>query len=246
MRALLLVVLLLTGCATTPPPKPIDQRSDVIDRYITCYNLGDIGCLRALFSPNIQSMDSSDADTLLDAHAGVIDAGVHFTAEPLIVEDGYALSTLNWGNNSGWLFMTHEAGQIDQLYWGKHLPDMRAVSVATTGQVADTASTALALSNGAFEANPIMSGALDTGGFPLMLAIKLGTVAWAKNQVYPQCMDALRSSGTLGWGAAASNVVMFAAGPVGLVAGVATMGLMADRAEASAEATCLKETIARL
>lgn len=238
-----ILLLLLTGClATGPKMQPIDDKSEILDTYIDCYNQGDIACLRRVFSPNILSMESTETESLLDAHEVMIDKETQFNVAPLVVTDLYTLSTLQGGKSNGWMFIAHPEDKITQLYWGNHIPTLGSIDYATVAQVTDTLSTNIVLSTveGAAELNPIM--AIPS---PAMLAIKLGMVQYAKGQAYPSCMSVLLSIGIWSTGGSSVNLLTLFH-PAAIVALPVAMKLSYNRAEASAEETCILETIVRL
>jgi len=250
LKLFLFTFLLLTGCATVQL-QPIDEQSSILDKYLQAYNSGDSEALREIFASDLRSM-VGDRDLIEVYEELVFPNDYELTANPLKIGQGYVMADMHLRNDeaelSGWLLIIHEDDQIQALYWGEHIPSQDPRNLAAVGQAADVGSTALAISGGAIEANPVMSGVLDTGGFPLMIAIKLGMVEMYKNRDYPTCMEGLTATSQSGFGLAGANVASMLTGAiapaimVGIFAAVATQ----DSAQASAEAVCLNETINRL
>ena len=146
------------------------------------------------------------------------------------------------------ILLIHKDSKIQAMYWGEHVLTVDPRNLAVAGQMADVGSTALALSGGAVEANPIMSGVLDTGGFPLMIVVKLAMVEVYKRREYPACVKGLTTTSQSGFGLAGANIATIITGafPPALIVGIITAIATKDSAQASAEAVCLSETINRL
>jgi hypothetical protein len=86
-------------------------------------------------------------------------------------------------------------------------------ATADRAQLADVATTALAMSQGAVEGNPLMAGF----GIGEMAAIKIGLTQAAKFFPEPYCEATLWSLTALGYGAAIWNVgVVLGSGPAAL------------------------------
>ena len=87
------------------------------------------------------------------------------------------------------------------------------VDMALAGQAADVATTAAALMSGLAEANPLVAGAVSSPvGAIAMVATKLGMVMLSGTMGLHDCIQARKSLGSLGWGAAAWNIGLLASG----------------------------------
>ena len=95
-------------------------------------------------------------------------------------------------------------------------------NLADSGQVADKSTTVVGLAtNTVIETNPILASVGGAG----IAAAGVGLIALRntsiKDQSLTECIEASKSLGGLGWGAAANNVLaILGAGPMALLVGI--------------------------
>lgn len=133
----------------------------------------------------------------------------------------------------GVIMIYHPKGAIEGAEWASI--DPAAYDLALAGQLADVASTAVGLSMGLTEANPL--------GL-LVLPLKYGALSYSKTLPLHECINLRKLSGGFGWGAAAMNVATIAGlGPVGLVIGLAVGIGVADSVEKDAPVRCVERDV---
>jgi hypothetical protein len=120
---------------------------------------------------------------------------------------------------NGQLIVQTSDGKIDIFYYTEKPAKRR--NTAMEGQAADSASTALGLSMGAVEGNPLLAGMSG----PAIAAVKLG-VGYAVQKYAPidSCVGYSSVAGPLGYGAAAWNgALLLGAGPAGAIPALAAI-----------------------
>jgi hypothetical protein len=118
---------------------------------------------------------------------------------------------------NGQLIVQTVGGKIDIFYYTEKPAKRR--NTAMEGQAADSASTALGLSMGAVEGNPLLAGMSG----PAIAAVKLG-VGYAVQKYAPidSCVGYSSVAGPLGYGAAVWNgALLLGAGPAGAIPALA-------------------------
>lgn len=103
-----------------------------------------------------------------------------------------------------------------EIYTEEHTPIHSTIDMAMAGQVADIASTGAGLAAGLSEANPIGG---SPGGLVALMAIKLASPWIADQMSFRYCVEAREGLSAFGWGAAAWNLGMIAAGPALAIVG---------------------------
>jgi len=127
------------------------------------------------------------------------------------------MKTAQYGRRVGWIAFQIENGKIEQIVTSFKLPDNFRYE-AELGQSADIASTAIGLSSGLVEGNPIMSTVIDSGGIPALAAIKLGATTLIKRSGINTCSNNLGGLAGAGAGAAVWNLGLIAGiGPISIV-----------------------------
>lgn len=119
------------------------------------------------------------------------------------------LETEQYGRRKMWVAFQIDDNHINFVKGGFELPKKFRYR-AELGQSADVASTALSLSSGLVEANPIMDSVINSGGIPALAVVKLGTTQYIKNSDLNICFSGVPSLSGMGAGAAAWNVAMLA------------------------------------
>lgn len=123
-----------------------------------------------------------------------------------------------------------ENGRITGAEWAAI--DPAAYDLAVAGQWADVASTAVGLAAGFSEANPLGV---------LALPLKYGMRAYSKTMPLHACIQARKTLGAFGWGAAAMNVATIAGlGPVGLLIGLTVGFGVTNAVEKDAPVRCVE------
>lgn len=117
---------------------------------------------------------------------------------------------------------------------------------ADRAQLADVASTSVALSSGLQEANPIMAPFTTNGpaGFVAMACIKLGLNRAARLQKPATCRQWLSISTAAGWGATTINLAAMTSPPLALVAIPVTVLSHNAARDGSALETCYEGLLA--
>jgi hypothetical protein len=129
------------------------------------------------------------------------------------------------GGKSGWMLFHGQKGLIDEAHW-TYTPPPKRLNQGVTAQGADVATTAVALSQGLSELNPIVGSAMIPAA-----AIKLAGLPLAKRYASFEACRGLQDVGTdIGWAAAAANVVAIAGGGMAAIpVGVATFVISARK-----------------
>ena len=116
---------------------------------------------------------------------------------------------------------------IDGLvYTEEHVPIHKSVDMALAGQAADIASTALGLSQGFVEANPIGG---TPAGLGVLVALKLAGPSIADRMDLPSCIALRQGLASFGFGAAAWNLGLLIAPAVGIVGAIVAYTMTDDR-----------------
>jgi hypothetical protein len=109
------------------------------------------------------------------------------------------------------------------------------ISQADYAQSADVITTAVGLSNGLSEANPIWGDA----GWPVMAVVKLGVTQAVKLAPEPYCTPGLMGLTIAGYGAALWNIgVMLGSGPAAIPVAVGVLGWQWENLMDDAVLTC--------
>jgi hypothetical protein len=95
--------------------------------------------------------------------------------------------------------------------------DPTTIDMAVAGQAADIGSTALALSQGFVEGNPVVAGALSTpAGTAAIIALKLAGPSLANNLSLDNCTAVRAGLAAAGWSAAVWNIAAVAGAGMGV------------------------------
>lgn len=119
--------------------------------------------------------------------------------------------------------------------------DPTAIDLAVAGQAADIGTTALALSAGLAEGNPVVAGAIGSpAGAAALIALKLVGPSLADNLPLADCAEMRTALATFGWGAATWNAALLAGASTGAGAAVAIIGgwFAADAAKGDSPLRC--------
>jgi hypothetical protein len=154
----------------------------------------------------------------------------------------YALSYQHAGGEyreTGVLVLYHDPVRLESVPV-KDI-DFNAIDLAVAGQAADIGSTALALSQGFVEGNPVVAGAISTpAGTAAIVALKLFGPTLANNLALEECTIVRTSIAASGWGAAAWNLAGIAGASTGVGIGMALVagGVTAFYSETDASLRC--------
>lgn len=129
---------------------------------------------------------------------------------------------------SSWLLMRFKGDLVDGFLWTDAAPPRGWQPGAPEGQAADVATTAIGLSQGFVEANPLVASAV----VPVSVA-KIGGTWLAQEYGSPEtCRAVTRSFGPIGWGAAGWNAGILAGiGPAAIVPAIGIGVLMAKQSD---------------
>lgn len=117
--------------------------------------------------------------------------------------------------------------------------DKDKYDLAMAGQLADIGSTAIALSSGLSEMNPL---AATPVGMAAVVGAKVGLVKLVESFPLQDCVASKAMLGGLGWGAAGWNIgIMVATAPVALAAGLVSGIYFWQQSKASAPTNCVKK-----
>jgi hypothetical protein len=169
--------------------------------------------------PDYAALYAQTADRTLTLHA-ITDQGDRTAA---IYELGYTHAGGEY-RETGVMVLHHGPLRIDS--YAADLDHLRAsIDVSMAGQAADIGTTALALTNGFSEANPVVRWLIDhPAGIAAVVALKLGASYVADQMDISSCVAARTSIAVAGWGPGAWNFALIlgatapVAGVVGLVA----------------------------
>ena len=135
------------------------------------------------------------------------------------------IKTVQYGRRVGWIAFQVENKKIEEIVDSFKLPDNFRYE-AELGQSADVVSTAIGLSSGLIEGNPIMGTVINSGGIPALAAVKLGATTLVKRSGIDTCSNNLGGLAGMGAGAAVWNLGLIAGlGPIGIVPAV-TVGMI--------------------
>jgi len=135
------------------------------------------------------------------------------------------IKTVQYGRRVGWIAFQVENKKIEEIVASFKLPDNFRYE-AELGQSADVVSTAIGLSSGLIEGNPIMGTVINSGGIPALAAVKLGATTLVKRSGIDTCSNNLGGLAGMGAGAAVWNLGLIAGlGPIGIVPAV-TVGMI--------------------
>lgn len=137
------------------------------------------------------------------------------------------------------LFNVQDGHVVDETHTEAKIAE---IDLALAGQMADVASTAVDVSSGLVEGNPVISGLSGSpGGLLAMAAIKGGMVLAASNMGYDQCVTARPVFGSLGFAATGWNIGLLVHPAIAVVAGIAGWALSYEKQQEDAKIRCLPE-----
>ena len=132
------------------------------------------------------------------------------------IQGNYGLARWSWrrGNETqnGWIAIKTKDTKIVNWWYTEKPPTYRPT--ALLGQGADVTSTAIGLSSGFVEANPLLNGV----GFPAAAALKIGGTIIAERSEMSRCYAMSTPLQSVGLGAAVWNTgLLLGAGPWGIL-----------------------------
>lgn len=149
---------------------------------------------------------------------------------------------------TGVLVLHHEPLRLDHMRLD--LEDARSgLDVSIAGQAADIGSTALALSAGLTEGNPLVSEMISSpAGWAAIVALKLIVPSLAGGLPLSECVAVRTALASTGWAAAAWNLSAMAGAASGVGAAVALVSGLLAAAEAANDAPvrCAGLTVERV
>lgn len=137
------------------------------------------------------------------------------------------------------IFNVQDGRVVDEIHTEAKIAE---IDPALAGQMADVASTALDVSSGLVEGNPVISGLTGSaGGFLVLAAIKGGIVLAASNMDYDECVSARPVLGSLGFATTGWNIGLLAHPAIAVVAGIAGWVLSYEKQQEDAKVRCFQE-----
>lgn len=165
---------------------------------------------------------------LYDANGGVLELLEQRRAGDYALTRAYWVSPNPPYTQSSWLLIKLDGDKADGFLWTASAPRRGWNPGAPEGQAADVATTAIGLSQGLVEANPIVASAVGP-----ISALKVGGTWLAQQHGSPEtCFAVTKAGGPIGWAAAGWNAGILAGiGPAAIVPAVGIGVLMARQSD---------------